>query len=460
MMRACVGVSLLCLFTAQATGQEAIKLTARPAAAPTPALKYQLLPELKDMSPGNAALIYQRAHSPEWFGSLRKWLDEEKVYDWLELPRKDFPRDKVSHLRHVPLLREVDLAARRENCDWEFTERVRKEGYAMLIPDVQGFREYAVLLNLRARVEIFDKDYAKAAYTLQTGIALGRHVSDAPLLINYLVGNAIILTMLDRVEELMQADDGPNLYWALTALPPRLTEPRKALQGERLALEAAVPEIRTIETTHLTRAQQKKLGQMLKDFEVYALGAKPLPTLKRQFGVLVAGLKAYPRAKRELIAQGRKAEEVAAMPVIQVILIRSLQQYQHFQDELHKWMHVPYWQAHPGLERTTAEMQAARGEGGSPFLDLLPAVWKVYAASVSLERRIAALRCLEAVRLHAAAHKGKLPASLDAITIVPIPVDPATGKQFLYEVQGARVTLRAPLPAVLVPLHYEMTFVR
>ena len=63
----------------QAKESPAIKLTVRPAAAPAPALKYLLLPELRDQTPGNAALLYQRAHSPEWFANIRKWLDEHGV---------------------------------------------------------------------------------------------------------------------------------------------------------------------------------------------------------------------------------------------------------------------------------------------------------------------------------------------------------------------------------------------
>src|SRR5205823_1759147 len=41
------------------------KLTVTPAAAPVPALKYKLLPDLRETTPGNAALLYYRAFSPE-----------------------------------------------------------------------------------------------------------------------------------------------------------------------------------------------------------------------------------------------------------------------------------------------------------------------------------------------------------------------------------------------------------
>src|SRR4051794_36716272 len=56
------------------------KLTVSPAAAPEPALRYRLLPELRETSPGNAALLYYRAFAPDWWGNLRGNKDlQEKV---------------------------------------------------------------------------------------------------------------------------------------------------------------------------------------------------------------------------------------------------------------------------------------------------------------------------------------------------------------------------------------------
>ena len=52
------------------------------------------------------------------------------------------------------------------------------------------------------------------------------------------------------------------------------------------------------------------------------------------------------------------------------------------------------------------------------------------------DRRVAAFRCIEAVRLYAAAHDGKLPASLDEIKDTPIPFDPMDGKPFGYRLVG------------------------
>jgi hypothetical protein len=76
----------------------------------------------------------------------------------------------------------------------------------------------------------------------------------------------------------------------------------------------------------------------------------------------------------------------------------------------------------------------------------IPATAKVTVQGVRLDRRIAALRCVEAVRLYAAAHDGKLPAKLDDIKEVPIPLDPFTGKSFEYKAEGDKVTIEGPAP--------------
>ena len=45
---------------------------------------------------------------------------------------------------------------------------------------------------------------------------------------------------------------------------------------------------------------------------------------------------------------------------------------------------------------------------------------------VRRERELDSLQCIEAIRLYVAAHEGKLPPTLEAITDVPVPLDPAT----------------------------------
>jgi hypothetical protein len=93
--------------------------------------------------------------------------------------------------------------------------------------------------------------------------------------------------------------------------------------------------------------------------------------------------------------------------------------------------------------------------------ELVPALRNVRIAQARLDQRIALLRHIEALRMHAAEHNGTLPAKLADIS-VPLPVDPVTGKPFRYEVTGNTAHLRGSPPAghEKVPvfnIHYVVT---
>ena len=52
-----------------------------------------------------------------------------------------------------------------------------------------------------------------------------------------------------------------------------------------------------------------------------------------------------------------------------------------------------------------------------------------------------ALMVVEALRMHAWENAGRLPASLDEITVVPVPENPATGEPFPYHLDGDTASL-------------------
>ena len=93
------------------------------------------------------------------------------------------------------------------------------------------------------------------------------------------------------------------------------------------------------------------------------------------------------------------------------------------------------------------------------FLHFLPALSRAYYMHARLDRRIAALRCVEAIRLYAAEHN-QLPDSLDDITEVVIPLNPVDGQPFDYKRNGHQATLVAPIPQYVRKgkgLRYELT---
>ena len=214
MHRTFVLLAFICPATAlaQEAKVETRSIVLSAAAAPVPALKYSLLPEMGDLKPGNAALIYQRAHSPEWWNALARD-DSFAKTEWFAGPLESFPKaeaDKI--LRHRGIYKEIDFAARRAGCDWDMIERMRADGISMLLPDVQSFRQFGVLAGIRTRRALTEKKYAEASHSLQTGFALCQHVAEGPTLINFLVAVAIGSSTTGQVEDWLQIPGSPNLY--------------------------------------------------------------------------------------------------------------------------------------------------------------------------------------------------------------------------------------------------------
>lgn len=460
MFRSCV--LSLCL-ALPLTAQEPIRLSVQPASSPVPALKYQLLPEVRDLKPGNAALLYQRAHSPEWFDSFRRHADYLKAHDWLELPLDKFPVDRAGAILPRQMLKEVDTAARRAGCDWELTERLRHEGIGMLLPEVHSFREIAMLLALRARLEMHAGDWRAAIYSLQTGMALARHIAEGPTLIQGLVGAAIANVMLGQLDELIQQDGAPNLYWALSDLPRPFIDMRKPLQAEKMMLEAVFPDIRSA----WKDPQRGPLSAERLNQELASIGTLlNIDDYANRLYVAVAAARIYPEAKKYLIDQGFPAARADALPVIQVALMHSLAMFDVMYDDFYRWTNLPYWEARPGLLRAEKDLANSKRKivqvGGVPLAEwLMPAIHKVLYARVRVDRRIAALRCVEALRLHAAAKNGQFPAKLADVKIAPIPIDPVTGKNFEYRLEDYRALLIGPdIAGERTGIRYELTLRR
>ena len=105
------------------------------------------------------------------------------------------------------------------------------------------------------------------------------------------------------------------------------------------------------------------------------------------------------------------------------------------------------WQALEQLQKEIKAMQAKTSIKESEFFNPT----SVYVTAWSLKRKIQALRIIEAVRHYLVEHDGKLPATLDEIKDVPIPIDPLTEAPFVWRVEGNSAVLKAQaLPASAV----------
>ncbi len=445
----------------------------RPAASPVPALKYSLLPDRRELIPGNAAIFYHRAiESLIWAqGSQRleaaraktspKQLaaEGETVQGWLSQPLATLPREAVrKHLeRFRNSLREVELGARREFCDWEFKRR--DEGFNLLLMDMQETRSLGRLLVLKTRLEIAEGRVDSAIHWLQTGLALSRHVGErSSTLIQSLISAALTMQMAVPLEDMIQAPGAPNLYWALANLPRPYLDITTALDGEQSLLEKEFPQLKTLDSAPWSIEQARAFADdfhrkmaMLTGSWARASSPSSQPEMKDlgehlMFTAIVA--RAYPEAKRQLIAQGRPAAQVEAMPSIQVVTLHSYRLYEQARDDIFKWAGLPYWQGSKGMSESAWHPGIGwdKLRGGIPFSTVLPAIESGFMVPARVERRLDVVQYIEAIRLYAANHNGTLPPNLEAITEAPVPIDPATGRFFDYKVDGSTATLSAPAP--------------
>jgi hypothetical protein len=443
----------------------------RPAAEPVPALQYRLVPEQITLVPGNAAIFYYRSViiMTETYSSLRAKekaqpgafpdsVDRLASDTWLSCPIGEIPRDKARNYleRFQIALKEVEIGVLRSTCDWEFDQR--KEGISLQLPEIQEMRQLARLIQLQARLAILDGKTDLAMHWIETGLVMGRHVSQGPLMIQALVGVSIDSVMTRCLENLIQAPSGPSLYWALADRPRPFIDMRRSIEGERYLLEKELPELSDLDrgawgldqARRFADTLQRKLPSFSSGVPFAGGGAvtMDLPELSRRLGIAAMAAKIYPEAKRALIARGRPEAQVEAMPIIQVAALDSMEKYQRIRDDTYKWINVPYWQSYNRIDR--AVYSTVNEKLANPFLSLFlsltPALNSVRLVSTRLERQLDAIQCIEAIRLYAHAHEGKLPTSLEAITDAPLPLDPATGKPFLYQVNGDSAVLSAPPP--------------
>ncbi len=208
-----------------------IRLVVDPMPAPKPALRYLLLPDLKEMSQGNPIPNYMKCLLDQDFSTAEEVLGRAA-------------------------LKQADRAARMDKPDWQILPKLKTDGVSLLFPDVQKMRALAQALQVRFRDEVAFRQFDDALVTAKTMFALARHMGEHPTLIGDLVGIAIAFVAIAPLEEMLEQPGCPNLYWALTNLPDPLVPLDKGMEGERIFIFAEFRDLD--ETTPMSPEQIKK----------------------------------------------------------------------------------------------------------------------------------------------------------------------------------------------------------
>jgi hypothetical protein len=336
--------------------------------------------------------------------------------------------------------------------DWQILLKLKTDGIGLLLPDLQKMRMLANDLKGRFHQEIAQGRIDDALGTAKTMFALSRHMGEHPTLIGDLVAIAMAQITIGPLEEMLEQPGCPNLYWALANLPRPFIDLRQGVQADRMMLTDlfALIDERVPMSDAQVRQAVAPIRRMVKDLNIRWDEHAWLNELTNEEERLRA-------ARQRLIEAGLAEDKVKQFSAQQVTLLNEKLEFSVWDDESRKAMNLPYWQAAPILSAASPRKSSKY----SPFRWIEKSYDKVKMAQTRLDQRLALLRCVEALRLYAAEHEGKLPDKLSDID-VPLPDDPFTGKPFVYQLEGETSHLRGTPPRALKEnpafnIHYEIT---
>ncbi len=431
-----VGVALVALPADARTESAAVRLSVRAAPAHRPALKYQLLPDVQELKPGNPAQNYLKCFQEQRNFFYSKEATAQRAR-YLTMPLAELPEEELRNYGGFAL-RQADWAARLDAPDWQVLERVQSDGLDAALPEVTLMRLLGTALKVRLRGEVAGRRFDDAVHTAQTMFALARHLGEHPTQAANLVGLSVAQMALDGLEEMVQQPGCPNLYWALTDLPCPLVDLRKGAQGDHAMVATELRPIR--DDAALTEAQLSDVVGRLSGIlgVMREQSGQPPRSLRAALDGRAQDAERVAAARRRLIEAGCAEGLVKTFPLAQVVLLDEKRDFEARQGEALKLLGLAPWQID-----TLADDEGLPADG--LFAELLPHVVAVRRAQGRLEQRIDLLRHVEALRLYAAGHGGKLPASLADVR-VPLPADPFTGKAFGYRVEGVTAHLHGSPP--------------
>ena len=424
-----------------------IELTIAGRAIETPVLKYRLIPPESEMKPGNAVPILLRL---PW--DQRLWMTQifPTLHEWGTRPLNAPEWAQSQGVLPESFYIEMRRAAFRREASWEYPLGEVSTPYRIFLPDVQELSNWLGKgLSARIRYHISRGEFDKAREGIKVGIANSRHIAHTTFDINQLVAIAIHRIMLERVNELISQPNSPNLYWALSVLPDSLLHLVRAADFESDIFALTFPAVR-----HFDRPREanewKKMARQLVDF-LQELDKLPRPDqTDPETRVRIYVAKMSEQARIDLLKlQLVSPDQVATMTDHEAVV----RWYTHLRlssdARASGVLLLPPREAWRELKRLQAEIDLMQTKTGTQVNR--PNATSIYLATWSLKRRIQALRVIEAVRDYLVTHDGRLPASLDDIQNVSIPIDSLTNQPFIWSTDGKMATLAAPpLPADVV----------
>lgn len=409
-------------------------LTVTAAAAGIPVPKQRLLPAEQELRAGNAAPILLRLLWDQ-ARSMNEMIP--RFAELLEIPFNEPDRIRsAGEGLTARMYSEIRRAAFRRTADWEYPIHEVPD-LSMRLPDIQGARDLIFRgLAIRIRFKIVQGQIEEAREGILVGLASSRHFARTPFIICQLVTADLANLMVDRLEELIPQADCPNLYWSLAALPGPFIPFQRAFEFERDILARSVEGL-----NDLGRERTPAQWTQLRENMLRAMDDVPKALSEDQS-------REIKRIAREELPkyEPERAGAIDSLSDGELFVRWFMARRNALSDRMIAYASLAPPAAIENLRRLESEMISfAKGSHvGSFFLMKNPC--SIYLGLTRIDRRIAALRVVEALRHHAATHDGRLPERLEQMTETPAPLDPATGQPFGYNADslGGLALLRAP----------------
>ena len=416
-----------------------------------PFLAQRIFPDDSRRHPGNAAVVAMRLCCEKNPDAWEQLVRNSKLHIALskenfsaEQARADVPSPDIDELRRAAFCREAD---------WEYPVDANVPHEEIVISDAADLQVILRGLAVHCRADIADGDLTSALDKLTSGLGMVAHLQNTSLPISKMLQAKNLDMYLDVIEEAIQHESAPNLYWALTALPDPLIDIQSLPDWIR---RGPWRHIRALDDLNEKRSEEQWRSIRLQ------MGLFTIPTV---FFPGTPDADEVRQRYRSFVQAGRTAlsdqpelrTEVGTMSDDEVAVRHFIHQYMILGDAYVRAFLLP---PKDGLPLLRQSMREFRSDKGREIGDMIPNLSELYLSVWDNRRRIAALRVVEAIRNHAARHE-RLPNSLGDIEELPIPDDPVTGRPFIYEAEDDD-TANISGPAMELPdndpvtLHYRL----
>ena len=472
------------------------KVTVSPVREPAPSESLHFRPLMEKAIDRDALPFYDQASITFW----RYWMDKvTKIAsdeEYLKEAVAETDREKRYKIFSARRMREMPLQtiwgerqlfeslniseAEKRRCIDELSEYFAQLDEAVRstqfdrdgihsVDRLQQLRNHARLLTVKSDVEIHEKKFDAACRTINVFYRMAEHLCQNAPMIDCLMALATQGAGQYQLAKLSEHPSAPSLFAALQELKAIPCESLEVFRNEYTQeLSGRMPNFLKFTDPDTASNEQAKaylysreftaslIAEFVPDYDRPSADAPDPKQFAEKFETFLQ--RGEPIARRKLLADGLSRETVDAMSPEKAFLVATARELKEFADEAFRYFPCPYWIS----QRKFKEFEKhAKPEDATYVLPQLLTATNWLGLKEALTRtqfQHEALILIEAIRLYAGTHDGKLPetlADLEAMSL-PVPqINPFTGKPYFWTKTGER-TLQLDGPGGFI-WRYEIT---